>query len=362
MRGFVSFIRKETLHILRDRRTMLVVLLMPIIQMTLFGFAISTEVNNINFAVVIPNSSEAIRQQVEQIAANPYFTFQGKIDPHQTDNILQRGIADVVIVFDEAYDRKMQDLTQGIATSPAVQLIFDASNPNIAASGAGYLQNILHGNATPLQIETHTLYNPQLKSAYNFAPGIMGLIFLLICAMMTSISIVREKESGTMEVLLVSPIKPIWIIIGKMIPYFLLSCIDLMTILLLARFALEVPMSGSLPGMIGLSLVYIVLALALGLFISTIAHTQVVAILISGMVLIMPVIMLSGMIFPVENMPDILQAISCVIPARWYIEAMRKLMIEGAAFSAVLWEGAILTGMTAFLIGIAFKKFNDKLE
>ena len=157
MRGFVSFIRKETLHILRDRRTMLVVLLMPIIQMTLFGFAISTEVNNINFAVVVPVPSESIRQQVEQIAANPYFTFKGKIEPHQTDDILQRGSADVVIVFDEAYDRKMQDLAQGIDTHPAIQLIFDASNPNIAASGAGYLQNILQGNTSSLQIETHTM-------------------------------------------------------------------------------------------------------------------------------------------------------------------------------------------------------------
>ena len=201
-----------------------------------------------------------------------------------------------------------------------------------------------------------------MKSAYNFVPGIMGLIFLLICAMMTSISIVREKESGTMEVLLVSPVRPLWIILAKMIPYFLLSCINLLTILLLARFALEVPMTGSMIGLIGTSLLYILLALALGLFISTIARTQVVAMLISGMVLILPVIMLSGMVFPVENMPGILQVVSCVIPARWYIEAMRKLMIEGAAFGAVLQQFAILAAMTFVLVVVALKKFNDKLE
>lgn len=180
--------------------------------------------------------------------------------------------------------------------------------------------------------------------------------------MMTSISIVREKESGTMEVLLVSPVRPLWIILAKMIPYFLLSCINLLTILLLARFALEVPMTGSMIGLIGTSLLYILLALALGLFISTIARTQVVAMLISGMVLILPVIMLSGMVFPVENMPGILQVVSCVIPARWYIEAMRKLMIEGAAFGAVLQQFAILAAMTFVLVVVALKKFNDKLE
>ena len=206
------------------------------------------------------------------------------------------------------------------------------------------------------------LYNPQMKSSYNFVPGIMGLIFILICAMMTSVSIVREKESGTMEVLLVSPVRPIWIISAKMIPYFLLSCLALATILLLAHYVLGVPMSGSMVGLVGLSLLYLVLSLALGLFISTVSHTQVVAILVSGMLLMLPVIMLSGMLFPVENMPGILRALSCVIPARWYIEAVRKLMIGGQPFVAVWQESAILLAMTVVLVVVALKKFNDKLE
>ncbi len=363
MGGFMSFVRKEALHIVRDRRTMLIVLLMPVVQMLLFGFAISTEVNNIDFAVVAPKHSEAIRQQVERLSVNDYFTFKGYISPQATDELLRQGEVDAVVVFAEDYDRRVNAIADGYPTGPAIQLVFDASNPNVAASGAGYLQNALQvGGTQHLPIETHTMYNPQMKSAYNFAPGIMGLIFLLICAMMTSISIVREKETGTMEVLLVSPVRPLRIIVAKMVPYFLLSCINLITIMSLARFALEVPMTGSMVGLIGISLLYILLALALGLFISTVANTQVVAMLISGMVLLMPVIMLSGMVFPVENMPNILQAISYIIPARWYIEAMRKLMIEGLGFGAVWKEFVILIAMTVVLVTIALKKFNDKLE
>lgn len=222
-----------------------------------------------------------------------------------------------------------------------------------------FLDEPTGGAPTP---ELHLLYNPQMKSSYNFVPGLMGLIFMLICAMMTSVSIVREKETGTMEVLLVSPVRPLRIVVAKMIPYFLLSCVNLATILLLARFVLGVPMSGSVVGLVGLSLLYLVLALALGLFISTMADSQVTAMLISGMLLILPLIMLSGMVFPIENMPGVLQGISCIVPARWYIEAVRKLMVEGLPFAAVLKEFAVLAVMTGALIGVALGKFNDKLE
>ena len=363
MGGFGSFVRKEALHILRDPRTMLIVLLMPVVQMLLFGFAISTEVNNIDFAAVVPRHSEEICRQVERMSSNDYFTFQAYIPSEDIDAVLRRGDADLVVVFDPDYDRRIAD-TSRWQDAPAIQLIFDASNPNIAASGAGYAQRMLSGTGTsaPVQIETHTMYNPQMKSAYNFVPGIMGLVFLLICAMMTSVSIVREKETGTMEVLLVSPVRPLWIVLAKMIPYFVLSCVNLTTILLLAHFALDVPLTGSLVSVVGISLLYIALALALGLFISTFARTQVVAILISGMMLMMPVIMLSGMVFPIENMPGVLQVLSCIIPARWYIEAMRKLMIEGVAFGAVLREFFILLAMTVALVAVALRKFNDKLE
>lgn len=364
MGSFLSFVKKEALHILRDSRTMLIVLGMPVVQMLLFGFAISTEIRNIDFAVVAPHPTEAVRRAVETVGANEYFTFRGYVTQPEIDRTLRAGDADVVVVFATDFDRQMLAAAHGEPAQSAVQLIFDASNPNTASAGMGYLQQILlsDGQASAPMPEMRLLYNPQMKSAYNFVPGIMGLIFILICAIMTSVSIVREKETGTMEVLLVSPVRPVWIVFAKMIPYFLLSCFNLVTILLLARYVLDVPMSGSLAGLVGLSLLYLVLALALGLFISTVSDKQSTALIISGMLMLLPIIMLSGMAFPVENMPGILRGISCIIPARWYIEAVRKLMIEGLPFGAVLKEFSILLVMTAALVVVALKKFNDKLE
>lgn len=201
-----------------------------------------------------------------------------------------------------------------------------------------------------------------MKSAYNFVPGVMGLILMLICAMMTSISIVREKETGTMEVLLVSPVKPLFIILAKAVPYFVLSFVNLITILLLSVYVLHVPVAGSLFWLIAVSLLFIFVSLALGLLISTVTRTQVAAMLVSGLMLMMPTMLLSGMIFPIESMPAILQGISTVIPARWYIQAVRKLMIEGVDISLVLTEIGILTVMAVLLIAVSFKKFKNRLE
>ena len=363
MRGFMSFVRKETLHILRDPRTMLIVLLMPAIQVLLFGFAMSTEVTDVRVAVVAPHRTEGVRQAVRRIAANPCFTLRGYVDGTQIDAVLRSGEADAVAVFAADYDRQMNALELGEAAGEAVQLVFDASNTNTASAGAGYLQSVLTADVRsgPLP-ETRLLYNPQMKSSYNFVPGIMGMIFMLICAMMTSVSIVREKETGTMEVLLVSPVRPLRIVAAKMVPYFLLSCFNLATILLLARCVLEVPLSGNLAGIACLSLLYLLLALAFGLLISTFADKHATALLISGMLLLMPVVMLSGLAFPIENMPRILRVVSCAVPTRWYIEAVRKLMIEGLPFAAVMKEVAILAAMTAVLTAAAIRKFNDKLE
>lgn len=364
MNGFASFVRKETLHIFRDPRTMLIALLMPVVQILLFGFALSTEVNNVDVAVVAPHRSETVRQAVERMAANPNFTFTGYIPSGEIDRTLRSGRADAVAVFADDFDRRMTDLATGRAdTGAALQLVMDASNTNTAQAGAAYLRSVLLDNvADGVGVETRLLYNPRMKSAYNFVPGIMGLIFILICAIMTSVSIVREKETGTMEVLLVSPVRPIRIVFAKMIPYFVLSCLNLASILLLARFVLGVPMSGGIVGIVGLSLLYIVLALALGLFISTVARTQVTALLVLAMLMLMPMIMLSGMVFPIGNMPAPLRWLSCIVPARWYIAAIRRLMIEGLPFTAVLREFAILAAMTAGLIAVALRKFNDKLE
>ena len=368
MKQFLSFVYKEFCHILRDSRTVLILLVMPIVQIILFGFAISTDVNNVRLAVYDPSNDDATRRIVERFDANRYFSLVETLrTPQQIEEAFRSNRADLALVFEENFQ---QNLLHGGTGN--VQLICDGTDPNTATLVTSYASNILAayqaelsaGTPAPLQIvpEVKLLYNPQMKGAYNFVPGVMGMILMLICAMMTAISIVREKERGTMEVLLVSPVRPLRIVVAKMIPYFLLSCVNLATILLLARFVLGVPMSGSVVGLVGLSLLYLVLALALGLFISTMADSQVTAMLISGMLLILPLIMLSGMVFPIENMPGVLQGISCIVPARWYIEAVRKLMVEGLPFAAVLKEFAVLAVMTGALIGVALGKFNDKLE
>lgn len=362
-RRLLHFIKKESLHILRDTRTILVVIGIPIVLMLLFGFAISTDVNNINVAVCAPHKTTSIEQAVTQISHNPLFTFVGYVEPDQIDPLLRRGEAGVVAVFSEDYDRIIANRLPG---EKAVQIVLDGSNPNVAASGAAYLTAMLTSSLTGASqaemIENHILYNPQLKSSYNFVPGILGLIFILVCAMMTSVSIVREKELGTMEVLLVSPVKPIWIIIAKMVPYFVLSCINLTTILLIAKFALGVPMTGSIFGIILISVLYIILALGFGLLVSTVTDKQMVALLISGMLLMLPIMMFSGMLFPVENLPLVLKPFSYIVPARWYIDAMRKLMIEGLMLKDVLLEMGVLCVMTVGILRVALMKFNDRLE
>ncbi len=351
-KSFIAFIHKEVLHILRDPRTMLIALLIPIVQMILFGFAISVEVNNIDVMVAAPDISPRIEAKVSQMAHNPYVTFRGYIPTDEVDRVLSANRALAVVVFDRDYD-----------VDGRSQVVVDASNTTTAQTAAGYLTQILSDDGSASLAPGITiLYNPQLISSYNIVPGIMGLIFILICAMLTSVSIVREKESGTMEVLLVSPIRPVMIVIAKMIPYFALTCIDLGLILVIAKFALGVPLSGSMLALLVISFIYILLSLALGLLVSTLVDSQMAALLISGMVFMMPVIMLSGMMFPIENMPVVLQWVSDIVPARWYIPAMRKIMIEGLGFEYVVTELSVLSVLAVALTFISVKRFKNRLQ
>lgn len=367
MKQFLSFVRKEFFHIFRDRRTMLILLGMPIVQIILFGFAITTEVKNVRVAVLDPSNDVVTRNIIDRMDASEYFTITSHLQsPAEVEQSFKRGDVDMALVFNERFS---DNLYTGEAR---VQIISDATDPNMATMQAGYATNILskaaqemlppgvHAPTVVLQIKL--LYNPQMKSAYNFVPGVMGLILMLICAMMTSISIVREKETGTMEVLLVSPVKPLLIILAKAVPYFVLSFVNLITILLLSVYVLHVPVAGSLFWLIFVSLLFIFVSLALGLLISTVTRTQVAAMLVSGLMLMMPTMLLSGMIFPIESMPVLLQGISSVLPARWYIQAVRKIMIEGVDISLVLTEVSILTVMAVILITISFKKFKHRLE
>lgn len=368
MRQFRSFVKKEFIHILRDWRTMLILLAMPIVQMILFGFAITTEVKNINVAVYDLSKDISTQEIINRIGANKYFTIIGEVNnPDEINRILQRGDADLVIVFDSNFHNNILH-----AGNSSIQIIADATDPNQATTKINYISNIIIQyqqtaslrNNTPFVInpQIKMLYNPQLEGAYNFVPGVMGLILMLICAMMTSISIVREREKGSMEVLLVSPVKPLYIILSKAIPYFFLSVVNLTTILLLSHFVLKVPIAGSLLLIILISLLYIFVGLLLGLFISNIVNTQVAAMLISAMGLMLPTMLLSGMIFQIESMPVFLQWISNIIPARWYIQVIKKLMVQGVDGFYIIKEVIVLTVMAAFLLIVSLKKFNIRLS
>ncbi len=347
MSVFQSLVKKEALHLLRDFRTIIVVLVMPVVLLLLFGFAISTEVNNVRVATVVEQHTDQTKQIIDRFRTNPYFTFEGVVAYSDVEDLLREGKVDAAVVF-RTRDGKLEH-----------QVIVDASNTIMAQTATAYLESVISPGAdTP--IVTSTLYNPRLKSAYNFVPGIMGMIFILICAMMTSVSIVREKETGTMDLLLVSPVRPWTIVFGKLVPYFLLSCVILALTLVLSYTVLGIPFSFRLFDVIWVTILYVILALALGLLISTIASTQVAALLISGVMFMIPVILLSGMIFPVENMPLVLQWFSCVIPARWYISAMRVLMIQRLPVDYVLTEVLVLAGMTLLVLALAIKKFNAK--
>jgi len=368
MNQFLSFIQKEFYHILRDRRTLLILLGMPVVQVILFGFAISTEVRNARLAVFDPSNDVATQRIINQFDANRYFSFSMRLDNSENiDDVFRKNKADIVMVFEEKFNENLLHTEKA-----SIQLIVDGTDPNMATILVGYANNIIAsyqqelmaGRNISLQIvpQVKLLYNPQMKSAYNFVPGVLGLILMLICAMMTSISIVREKERGTMEVLLVSPMKPLLIILAKAVPYFALSAVNLISILLLSVFVLKVPIAGSLFWLAFISLVFILVALSLGLLISSLVETQVAAMLASGMVLMMPVMILSGMIFPIENMPLPLQWISSILPARWYIAAVKKIMIEGLSISYAMKELIILLGMAVILITVSLKKFKYRLE
>lgn len=328
----------------------------------MFGFAITTELNHSRVAVLDPSKDAVTTRITERIDENRYFSVVKELSSaSDIETVFRHDEADIVVAFTPDFDANLSTGEAGI------QLVVDATDPNTGNMMAGYVQGIVgqalqSGTQSSPIVQTHLLFNPQMKSAYNFVPGVMGLILMLICAMMTSISIVREKETGTMEVLLVSPIRPIFIILAKAVPYLVLSCVNLATILLLSVYVLHVPVEGSLWTLSFLSLLLIAVALSLGLLISCVVQNQVAAMIVSGMGLMMPVMLLSGMIFPIESMPAVLQWISNIIPARWYIQAVKKVMIEGLGMAAVWHEALILSGMAALLIGLSLKKFKERLE
>ena len=364
-----AFIKKEFFHIFRDYRSMVILFGMPLVMVLLFGFALTNDVNNARIAV-LDNSKDIVTNQIiQKIVSSGYFILEENIDSQVgIEEIFTEGTVKEVVVFEADFAKKLK--TEGRAN---VQLILDASEPNTANMISSYttgvissysLELISQANKNPVKInvESRMYYNPELKSVFMFVPGIITILLMLVSAMMTSISITREKEMGTMEALLVSPLKPIHIIIGKVMPYVVLSFINLIVILLLARFVFIMPVAGSLTLLLIESLLFIIMSLALGILISTISKTQQQAMLMSMFALMLPTILLSGFIFPIENMPIPLQYLSHVMPSKWFIIIVKNIMLKGTGLLYFWKETLIILLMTMFFIGMSIKKFKIRLE
>lgn len=361
-RSFKALVKKEFFHIIRDVRTMLILFCMPIAQIILFGFALSVEVKNANFALLDLSHNSLSQEITLALSQNRYFSFFGNIHSKQDlQHIFDDNQIDLALIFPPTFN---QDKT--------LQILLDSSDPNRASTINVYALNILQNslldqrninltsspNIIPL---TTLLFNPQGKSIYTFVPGLLGMILMIICALMTSISIVREKEQGSMEVLLISPIKPIFVILSKLTPYFLLSCLILAVVLLVCVFLLDLKINGNPLLLFGYCMLYISLALSIGLLVSNLAKTQVVAMLVCALLFLMPIMMLSGMMFPIKSMPQILQYLSHIIPTKWFIIGLKKIMIEGLGITYILQELIILISMLSVVVLLSLKTFKIRL-
>ena len=367
MKQLITFIQKEFHHILRDTRSMLVLIGLPIVQLLIFGFAITTEVRNANIAILDNSKDEVTQSIITKIESSQYFDIDRTITSNdQIEKAFKSGRIKLAVVFQPNFQNELSH-----SNKAQLQIIADATDPNQATTLTNYISSIVMDyqnemnkqNKLPYTInsEIRMLYNPQLKGAYTSVPGVMGMILLLISAMMTSIAIVREKELGTMEILLVSPMQPWLVVISKVIPYFIISLINVATILILSVFVLGLPIEGSLFLLIASTIIYIFCALSLGILISTVTETQQAAMLISLLGLMLPVVMLSGYAFPISNMPTILQILSNLVPAKWYIIIVKNVMIKGIGLEQIWKELLILLAMTGTFLIISIKRFKIRL-
>lgn len=367
MKQFFAFVKKEFYHIWRDKRTLFILLGIPITQIIIFGFALTNEVKNAKIAVLDFSKDVASQQLIQKFSNSKYFDYTANLYSYkEVEPVFKEGKIKMVLVIPQQF---ANDLLH--ANKTQIQLICDGTDPNVASTLSNYAgaiirdyQNTVNQNQKlPYRIETEVrmMYNPELKGAYSFVPGVMALILMLTCAMMTSIAIVKEKEMGTMEIILVSPLKPFGVVVAKAIPYMLLSMINVITILLLSVFVLDVPIAGSLTLLIVESLLFTITSLALGLLISSVTNSQQAAMLISLLGLFLPTTVFSGYMFPIENMPIPLQIMSNIVPAKWYYFIIKTVMIKGLGFTYVWKETLILIGMTIVLFALSIKKFKIRL-
>jgi ABC-2 type transport system permease protein len=367
MKQFLIFVQKEFYHIFRDRKSLLIIILMPIVQIILFGFALTNEIKDSDIAVLDESKDVATAEIIHRLDASRYFNVARYLHSQaDIEAAFKTGKIRLVVVFQNKFRENL------LHTNHAqVQLLADATDPNTATTVTNYATSIIRDYQNdfaanvplPYQIEPQVrmLYNPQLKGAYTFVPGVMAMILIIISAMMTSVSIVREKEINTMEVLLVSPLKPLLFILSKAIPYMFLSLVNVSTILIVSVTLLEVPINGSLLLLMGEALLFITTAVSLGLMISNVTSSQQTAQMISLLGLMLPTLLLGGFMFPIESMPKPLQFMSNIVPSKWFFIIVKDVMIKGLGFKMIWKETLILFGMTLFFLAISFSKFKIRL-
>ena len=365
MKGFII---KEFYHIFRDVRSMIILFGMPLVQVLLFGFAISNDVKDAKIAILDHAKDNVSREITQKLLSSGYFVLvQDLSSENDIGASFRSGKVKEVIIFEQNLARNLDKEKKA-----NIQLIADASDPNTAnllvnyttSIISDYQRELMQDKQLPLQIEPEIklLYNPGLKSVFMFVPGIITILLMLISAMMTSISIAREKELGTMEILLVSPLRPIQIVVGKVVPYVILSFVNAITILLLGYFVFGMPVQGSLVLLLAESLLFILMALSLGILISTVSNSQQIAMMLSMFALMLPTILLSGFIFPIENMPLPLQLLSNIMPPKWFIIIIKAIMLKGVGLGYIWKETLIISGMCLLFITLSVRKFKIRLQ
>lgn len=366
MKQFLSFVKKEFLHITRDYQSLIILFLIPVIQIILFGFALKNELRHENISIIDKSKDEMTKKITNKILSSGYFSLDTYLkNDSSIENVFKKGKTKVIIVFPKDFDKNFH-----LQNSPKIQLILDSTDPNLSKMISSYISQIINsyifdetGKKLVLPITTtiKMVYNTKTKSVFQFIPGIMALILMLISSLMTSISITGEKENGTMEVLLVSPLRPVQIIIGKLIPYALISMINAAVIIILAITVFDMHISGSIFLLFTESMLFIVTALSLGLLISSLTDSVQTAMMASLSGLMLPTTLLSGFIYPIENMPYFLQLLSHAVPAKWFVIIIKKIMMQGCGFEYVIYENLILTGMILLFLTISIKKFKIRL-
>ncbi len=367
MNALRGLLRKEWRHIMRDKRTLVVIILMPVVQVILFGYAIRTDVKDIRLAVVDPAPDYVtleIRHRLE--ATEAFRTVSVLQTTERLNQLFQKGEAEEAVVFEPEFASRLE---RGLPAR--VEVIADATEPNTGNLRQNYAMAVIRqyrrdmGEPAPgvqIAAQLRTRFDPTAESSHLFVPGLMAFVLTIISALMTAISLTREKETGTMEALLVSPLRPWQIIIGKVMPYMVVGFVTVILVIVEARIVFQVPLRGSVVLLLAEGLLYILVSLSLGMLISSKTNSQRVAMMGAMIGTMLPTMLLSGFIFPIESMPTVLQWVSNVIPAKWFVTIARSIMLKGTGLAYLWQETLILCGMAVALLGVATHSFHTRLE